>query len=253
MISTDDAGYIRDRLASAEVQSEPFPHIYTESILRPCTYQAMLESLPSHDYVMSCEQNTFTDTSRIFDLFNSDGSGKGLEKTAALWRERFSPILESLSDAIVERWQVHLARYYEELLKASHITVAPAKVKRGQSLFCFRPAGWRILPHTHGLTQLLQTMVYFPSEGFRTEQGTYFYELPWYRPTKIYQDKATRYRFPGRATLMPFAHNALVSWINTPRAVHGTVDHPGDSPRRYIFMAHVTDRPLLSTHSNRVA
>jgi hypothetical protein len=248
MIPTNEAGYIRERLAGAKIEAEPFPHIYIENILPPHMYQAMLESLPSHDYVMSCAQNTPVDTSRIFDLLNptSDGCGKGLDETAALWRKCFAPAIEALSEALIGRWQARLVRYYAELSEGGHIITAPEKVKRGQSLFCFRPTGWRIPPHTHGLTQLLQTMVYFPSEGFRPEQGTYFYKLPWYRRTNIDQNKATHYRLPGHATLMPFAHNALVSWINTPRAVHGTVDRPGDSPRRYIFIAHVTDRALVT-------
>jgi hypothetical protein len=124
----------------------------------------------------------------------------------------------------------------------------PTKISPGQSLFCFRPPGWKIIPHTHGLTQVLQTMVYFPSDGFSANQGTYLYRRPWYRKTPI--DKQIREVVPFRAskrpTLAPFAHNALISWINTPRAIHGTVDRPGDPPRRYIFLAHVIDQAAFA-------
>jgi hypothetical protein len=121
------------------------------------------------------------------------------------------------------------------------------RIARGQSLFCFRPAGWQIVPHTHSLDQLLQTMIYFPSEGFHAGQGTYLYGTPGLRrPSIADQVKAVvPFKATKRPHLLPFAHNTLVSWINTPEAIHGTIDHSGDPSRRYVFLAHIIDRAVF--------
>lgn len=225
--------HISSQVSRAQVRLIPFPHIYVPEIFPLTLYGAMCESLPPADYVERCSPEAPNDNSRLFDLTAATKRSNGLDDLAGLWHRHFGPAIEALHQFVPLAFHDALARYFKQMGWSSQ------EIKPGQALFCFRAPGWQIRPHTHGLTQLLQTMVYFPSGNFHAGQGTYLYRFPWFRRAKINRDLASYYRWPqGPATLLPFAHNTLVSWINTPRALHGTIDHAGDPPRRYIFLAH---------------
>lgn len=245
----DYEAHIRDRLAGASVRQKPFPHLYVDQIFPPDLYGEMLESLPTQSAIDACKPNAPTDDSRVFDLHGTnEGRGNGLDDLADRWQSEFRPFIDALSRILVQKWKPETDNYLSHMRLAGWMKREPESIDQGQSLFCFRPARWQIEPHTHGLTQLLQTMVYFPSDGFSRKQGTYFYRpLPWGRPSINDQVKAvTTFRASPLPALMPFAHNALVSWINTPKAVHGTIDKPGGPPRRYIFLAHVIDQSVFT-------
>jgi hypothetical protein len=227
--------HIEQQLSRAEVRLDPFPHIYVPDIFPLATYRAMWRSLPTDEGIATCPPSSPPDTSRYFSLEAQPmHHGNVLDDIERDWRERFLDPITELDGALVSKFRPHIDAY---------LSGAAAEVRRGQTLFCFRPSGWKIKPHTHPLPQILQTMVYFPGESYSASQGTYLYKLPrWRTLDRERQKEAVVYSLPPlRRKLVPYAHNALVAWLNTPRALHGTVERRGAPSRRYIFLCHVTD------------
>ena len=36
-------------------------------------------------------------------------------------------------------------------------------------------------------------------------------------------------------TIVPYLPNTLVAWVNTPEALHGSIEIAGGAPRRYLY------------------
>jgi hypothetical protein len=81
-------------------------------------------------------------------------------------------------------------------------------------------------------------MIYFPLRGSSRDQGTVLYRIK--NPFKVAAREFTGTRRFDQDTveqavvLLPYEPNCLVSFINTPEAVHSTNPVEGP-PRRYIF------------------
>jgi hypothetical protein len=241
--------YMDRRFAEAMVVSKPYPHIYIRDVLPPMVYRAMCEALPREDYVFSCPPNAPSDASRFIGLRSDSESTVGMTGTVSLpWHNTFLPYIDYVDSLVDQAFAPAIARYYDSLIATGQMKHAPAHLSPGQALFCFRPAGWQIEPHVHSLGQLIQTMIYFPSPGFLPDQGTYLYYHPWFqkRPSlKELIDATVPFKPSWRKKLAPFEHNTLLSFLNTPDSIHGTVDRSGDPVRRYTFTARTIDSSVF--------
>jgi len=68
------------------------------------------------------------------------------------------------------------------------------------------------------------------------EQGTLLYRP---RPgAKLKPSRATAEYDSGElepAAIIPYLPNTLISWVNTPAAVHGSIEIAGAPARRYLY------------------
>jgi hypothetical protein len=255
--------YIRDRFVGARVILDPFPHLIVRDVLPDTVYRAMETALPGGarwklaaleaewrlrgwKHTLACAANRRRTISQpYFGVREPDRShGFGLGGFAELWRAQFGDYVALVDQLTIAAFTSPIASYRERLA-ADGIPLG-SEIRLGQSLFCQRGANWDIQPHTHGLAQIIQSMIYFPVSGSHEDQGTVLYNLRASLRIEARQFGATRPftdKEAERALVLPYQRNSLVSFINTPEAVHSTNPVEGP-PRRYIFSCMEADIAL---------
>ena len=149
--------------------------------------------------------------------------------------ENFGDVIEMVDLLTIEAFTPHVDQYRSRIARFG--VKISKDVLLGQSLFCQRIDRWKIDPHTHNLPQIIQSMIYFPKPGSSEEQGTVLFRIKGQHTVPAREFATTRTFAPDtieRASILPYKPNCLVSFINTPEAVHGTNQIAGPA-RRYIF------------------
>jgi hypothetical protein len=233
--------YLRERFATVAVVTEPFPHFALTSILPPEIYAKMEAAIPPgwRWQLSACVEDIKRRTKGTQPHFGvrqpDQGACFGLSPYRDHWLARFGDIIEMIDVLTIEAFAPHIERYRERLA-GSGIAVSK-QVSPGQALFCQRSDNWTIEPHTHNLPQIVQSMIYFPLPGSHEDQGTVLYRLKERKTVPAVEFAATRpfaIETVEPAVVLPYRENCLVSFMNTPEAVHST--NPVDGPsRRYIF------------------
>lgn len=239
--------YVRGRFASVSIATDPFPHFVLPDVLPPDLYAAMEQSLPPQwRWTLSAFVEDLLHAHRPFPLGRAtqprfgvrqpdQGASFSLSRYRHLWLERFAEIVETIDLLTIEAFTPHIDRYRSRM---EHCGIKLSKqVIPGQALFCQRSDIWKIEPHTHNLPQLIQSMLYFPLPGSEESQGTVLYRIKNSQTVPASEFAATRTFDPAsieRAGILPYRANTLVSFMNTPEAVHSTNDIAGPR-RRYIF------------------
>ena len=227
--------YIKDKFAKAIPAPDPFPHLCIRDVLPPELYREMEDALPSTAEVkrsilkasfMRKPPRRFWEMLRLapayFYISPNAKAGTKLDRYAADWHRQFGDYIALVEGLLHERLRVQ------------------EPWSSGQRVFFFRPAGWSIAPHVHSSVELTNTIIYFPTPQNTVEQGTLFY-----RPLAGVDLKpiATTVEY-GRgsvepAAIIPFLPNMLISWINSPASIHGSIEIAGGALRRYLYFISV--------------
>jgi hypothetical protein len=221
--------YIRDKFARAAVALEPFPHLHIRDVLPPELYQEMEAALPPprevksairHDQLRRWVRRAWRRPrpDPVYFYVSAEAKAGHLDRYAPEWQRRFGDYLVLVENLLHERFRIQ-----EPWLS-------------GQRVFFFRPAGWAIQPHVHPSAELTNTMIYFPSAQNTVEQGTLLY-----RPRANGALAASQVTVEHKreelepVAIIPFLPNTLISWINTPTAMHGSIEIAGGAQRRYLY------------------
>lgn len=237
-MNIEEEKYIRDKFKTNRIEREPFPHLYVENILPPHIYAEIIAALPSAVQIALLPPMQIKDTTRAFEVRAGAPTSPGLEDMAKVWEQRFKPYTDLVDELTAKMFGPHV-RLHRRRMKRRGWSVNDPKAVAGQSMFCFRGPGWEIPPHTHDINQTVQSMIYFPDMPYGDEQGTYLYKRPPFlfdlRLKPFLRTKVRRLLWGKK--LLPYRPNTLVSFLNSPRSVHGTKNIEGLAPRRYIFTA----------------
>jgi hypothetical protein len=222
----DYEGYIRERFAGAAVKDDPFPHIVIRDVLPPDLYAQMDAAQPSEaEWSRAVRRKSGWRISR-----------HSMRRGLSLFRRDPAQIAisEERSDfpSLSEIWRREFAPYLDLIDSLMHAKFKRQDWRPGQRLFFYRPAGWAIVPHTHNETELTNSLLYFPAEDNITEQGTFLYRYTG-------QDRPQHENFSHSdvevAAFVPYTRNTLVSWINSPASVHGSMETAHSAARRYLY------------------
>jgi hypothetical protein len=221
--------YIEERFARAQVSEEPFPHLCVRDVLPPELYRDMEAALPpAAEVTRALRRDRLRRWMRrawrlpkpdpVYFYISGEAKAGHLDAYAPEWHRRFSGYVGLVETLLHERLRVQQPWH------------------SGQRVFFFRPTGWAIPPHVHPRAELTNTLIYFPSPENTVEQGTLLYRP---RPGATLQGTSgtAEYRSDQLepAAIVPFLPNTLVTWVNTPEAVHGSIEIAGAAPRRYLY------------------
>jgi hypothetical protein len=245
-ISPDCEAYIRERFKNSEVRTDPFPHLVIENILPPGVYDEMKRNTPPAWYcdilwklqlLKKLKSRKILREQLHFALGENNRSSFGLGKKEVIW-QRYKGIIALIDQLTIDSFGPWIDRYLHALQDHGILKGKPSLVP-GQAIFCHRSTGWDISPHVHNLSQLIQTMIYFPLPGSTEDQGTIMYRLrgrPAVEPSTLETTMQFATEFIEPTTQIPYRANSMISWLNTPVSVHASsrVSKPN---RRYTFTA----------------
>lgn len=233
-----DEDYIRSKFREAAISADPFPHLVIREVLPPHTYKEMESSLPHFksrlkDTVREAIPRQIRNlvfpmkpAEAFFYVSESPEFSKGLESLSKIWHENYG---------------AHIQLIYDLL---HSVLVAPRHIEGLKIFFC-RPNGWATPPHSHNEQELLNALIYFPTEENWPDQGTILYKK---QPNAKTNDDGG---YPSRQTLepvrvVPYIPNCLTAWINGQNTIHGSLEIEGGPARRYFYMT--SCRPLKSAN-----
>ena len=221
--------YIREKFSRAAVAEEPFPHLCIRDALPLELYREMEDALPARAEVRRALTRDrlrrwarrpwrWPDAGPVYFYVSADAMAGHLDGYAAEWHRRFGDYIALVETLLHER------------LRVQEPWVS------GQRVFFFRPTGWAIPPHVHPRSEVTNTMIYFPSAQNLVEQGTLLYRP---RPNAKLKRSSDTAEYDSAelepATIIPYLRNTLISWVNTPDAVHGSIEIAGAPARRYLY------------------
>lgn len=224
--------YIRVRFASCNVNDEPFRHICIRDVLPPDLYAEMEATFPSRKEL---ERANTANRLRYF----------AKHPRIRFWRAPAEPIGVYISQVapngrFPEQSRALKERYADciDLVEALiHEKLGTANLwKPGQRLLYWRPSGWSVVPHTHSESELANAMIYFPTDANTPDQGTIFYRKrgdgppKWTTGTDVFDPRDVE-----PVAIIPFVPNTLISWLNSPMAIHGSVELAGGAARAYVY------------------
>jgi hypothetical protein len=218
----DYESYIRARFAGAVVNTDPFPHLVIRDVLPADLYAEMEAAQPSEDEWRDAIRRRVGLAKRLkrkflgakFELpaaqipLSSEDSD--FPERSVAWRERFGPYVDLIDNLM-------------------HAKFKRQDWRPGQRIFFYRPQGWAIAPHTHSDIELTNSLLYFPSKDNITEQGTFLY-----RHVGAEQEHYDHSDVEV-AAFIPYTRNTLLSWVNTPSSVHGSMETAHSAARRYLY------------------
>jgi hypothetical protein len=221
------------------IQLDPFPHVVIPDVL-PCSlYNDIVGKLPESDMWQKLGPN----------LKLREGSASSFpQHINKSWTEYYG-LFEALDALLLYRFNLvlneYLAKLYTRGLLVRELTASDLKL--GSAVFVERKASWRIEPHIHDLTQVIQAMLYMPHKGASKENGTILYRL---KGSKIVDSSNLFLTFDHNngaryacmtctedevesAVMLPYEPNTLVAFLNTPNTIHASP--PTTERRRYAF------------------
>lgn len=234
--------YIRTRFAAATVHDDPFPYLEIDGILPPDLYETMNAAAPGPVYcaalIALSRLKSSTPMPVHFALRKNNFSSPGLLRFEKSW-ERFADVITLVDELILATFRPRIARYLS-VLRHRGLIRAETSIDLGQAIFCHRTRGWEIGPHLHNISQLVQSMIYFPLPGSKPEQGTLFYRFRDRGRHMAASDLQHTIMIPmsaiEEAVSITYEPNKLVSWLNTPLSVHASSNITSPN-RRYTFTA----------------
>ena len=211
-ITPHEMKYSIDKIRSARIIKDPFPHVFIENIYAQRVYSCMLKSMPQE---------------------GSEGNGTSLLQTQK--KPRFAIKLRAGNDQILVSsrtkglpdWRFWVS--YTKVLGGSQVAQAwvkifystlklrgiPLSTKVGYSLDLNRDlAGYYIAPHTDSVNKLVTTLYYLPLDATNSAVGTTMYKSLNTRPGA----SATKFKAMKQARFLP---NSVLAFAPCKSSWHG--------------------------------
>lgn len=237
-ISAPSVGeHVARKIASAEVQKDPFPHIFVEDLFPLDVYQLLVDTIPPLDF--------FSDRDPIKQNYRPTQPMAPV-KSKVVWRYLDSVICsETLVPALTAKFGPFLNQHYAEIFGVDFVDRARAlpQVASSGRLMCRRP-GYHLRPHLDPKRVFLTALLYLPrsrdeDEGFGTQI---------FRGDRPFVAQYLNTYYPDRDSVrfelvktMPFRWNSLVVFMNS-GAAHGAEIPRDSSPQdleRYAYQVYI--------------
>lgn len=235
--STSLAPVLQERIRSAELIEQPYPHLFIERFLPEEFHERVIAALPAADF--------YSVDDPVKRVFEPDAKLLP-RKVALMWHFLVEDLLpQVVAPALVAKFDRFLDRHYADVFGQSFLEKArslPQTMSRGRVMWC-RP-GYHQPPHLDPKRVLLSCLLYMPQGASRDERfGTQLY--------RVEQEIKVRYAntyYPERdgieCTLektVPYRENALLVFLNSGGA-HGVDLSPDSAPadfHRYLFQFYI--------------
>ena len=211
-ITPHEMKYSIDKIRSARIIKDPFPHVFIENIYAQRVYSCMLKNMPQE---------------------GSEGNGTSLLQTQK--KPRFAIKLRADNDRVLVSsrtkglpdWKFWVS--YTKVLGGSQVAQAWVRIfystlklrgispstKVGYSLDLNRDlAGYYIAPHTDSVNKLVTTLYYLPLDATNSAVGTTMYKSLNTRPGA----SATKFKAMKQARFLP---NSVLAFAPCKSSWHG--------------------------------
>ena len=199
-----------DRLRTARVEPEPFPHYYLEEVFFDDYYRELLQHLPPSDVY----ENLFEVTDLKLDHFRhrdqrdmNDG-----------WTDRLPPGLKPFWDSFND-WFLSpmLAQAVLESFSSQRTSWPEVSV---ESQFIRHRPGYFLSPHSDLYTKLVVLLIYFAPDNSAEHLGTSLYRPK--NPSFTCHD-SKHYAFEDfvRVKTAPYRQNSLLAFMRSDISFHG--------------------------------
>ena len=228
------AEHVRNVVAAAPVQTDPFPHIVLDPLLPKDAFEALVEAVPAEE---------FFEGDKHLDL-----RGLGLATTPVplfsriIWRSLRKDIIgRVLGPALAERFRPFARDFLRHSVGDDFVDEALALPLHPHGLrLMMRRRGWRLPPHCDPRDQFISTLLYLARPGEGDTYGTQLFRVhqenfvPGWANTYYPEDDGLKCEL---AKTMPYRGNLCLSFLNLGGGAHGAAV-PDDAPedmRRFAF------------------
>ncbi|HEX5732710.1 MAG TPA: hypothetical protein VF131_07740 [Blastocatellia bacterium] len=214
---TDPLSYISERLRTAQVIEDPYPHYYLEDVFPSEYYQSLLSHLPSS----SVYDNLFAVTDLKLDHFRHRDQRDLNEGWTAM-----------LPDEIRDFW-IDFNRWFmgPELARmALHAFAEPMRERFGdeeswpevsvEAQFIRHRAGYFLGPHSDLYTKLVVMLFYLAPDDSLAQVGTSLYRP---KDPGFTCPDSKHYSFDDfvKVKTAPYKRNSLLAFMRSDRSFHG--------------------------------
>jgi hypothetical protein len=250
----DIVAHVRERVASAPVFTDPFPHVVIDQLLPATAFQTLREAVPPEEFFVGAKPRTK-------DLRSID---RAVIPTfsRAVWRSMSRDVVRGvLAPAMAERFRPYARNFLRMSVGDQFVDEALALPLKVHGLrIMLRRAGWKLPPHMDPKDQFVTTLLYLGGPGepelygtqlFRVEDNPNF--VGRWANTYYPEDEGLRCEL---VKTMPFRGNLCLSFLNLGGGAHGA-DVPGNAQppdlERRVFQFYMgPDRPALEALVNRL-
>ena len=214
------AAHVREVVAAAPLQTDPFPHVVLEPLLPPKAFQALVDAVPPED---------FFEGDKHLNL-----RGVGLSKTIAplfsrlIWQSLRNDIVGGvLGPALAGRFRPCARDFLRLSVGDAFVDEALALplYPHGLRLMLRRP-GWTLPPHCDPRDQFITTLLYLAPPGEGDTYGTQLFRvlqdnfIPGWANTYYPEDEGLACEL---VKTMPYRGNLCLSFLNLGGGAHGAV------------------------------
>lgn len=237
LASEDLRRHVVERIKSAEVMAEPYPHIFVEQAFPEDFYELLIEAIPPLRFFSSRDP-----IKRNFSPRNAIAPAKSM----MVWSFVDSVFSrETLLPAMTEKFQPFLDEYFATAFGPEFVERAralPQANTKGR-LMCRRP-GYKLGPHLDPKRVLLTTLIYLPRSAGEDER----YGTQIFRGDRDFVARYSNTYYPEPdgikcelAKTVPFRRNSLLVFLNS-KAIHGAdipLEEPPKELERYAYQFYI--------------
>ena len=218
METADIVAHVRQRIASAEIVLEPFPHFVTTNLLPDPVFDAILRDWPSQDLSRTTNWAARKELHVVRELPSFPDAIKPTWEQVLDWTQ-------TARDLVHEKLEPYLDVKLVPLFGRERAAEMQLVTHRGPAAFLATYTGaLSLVTHVDHPLLVTNSFVYISERDYdEPELGTVLYHsyglsLPNNEvrvPENLFQ------RYLRRAVTVPYRRNVMLSYVNTPSAFHG--------------------------------
>ena len=202
--------HIINRLQTASVVSDPFPHYYLEDLFPEDYYRELLSNLPS--------SNVYENLYEVTDLKLAHFRHRDQRDMNEGWTTRLPPHLKPFWDSFND-W--FLGPEFAQAVLASFSSVRSSWPEVSvESQFIRHRAGYFLGPHSDLYTKLVVLLIYLAPDESATHLGTSLYRP---KDPEFACHDSKHYSFDDfvRVKTAPYKPNSMLAFIRSDISFHG--------------------------------
>jgi FkbM family methyltransferase len=230
--------HVLDRVARAELVSEPFPYLVVDDVFPADYYAQLLANFPTSESLLPLGQSGRVPSDAYKDrhvvLFNDDDFARLLPERRTFWE---SMAQWMYSDPFVNAFVTKFAAALQPRL--SKIMAAEGSIRsRGDALLVADHTRYAIGPHTDAPHRLVSFLFYLPQDDSMRELGTSIYRpkdpnfVCWGGPHHPFEPFE-------RVRTVDFLPNRLVAFPKTERSFHGVEAITRENVSRHLLINNI--------------
>lgn len=216
-LSNDPLGFVLERLRSARVEADPFPHYYLEGVLPDDYYQEILSNLPQSDVY----DNLYEVTDLKLDHFRhryqrdlNEGWTSALSPQLQTFWNSFNEwfLSPELAQAFLESFAEPLRSRFGERSAWTEVSV--------EAQFIRHRAGYFLGPHSDLYTKLVVVLLYLAPDARTERLGTSLYR-PKLEGFSCPESKHYAFQDFICVKTAPYKPNSLLAFVRSDVSFHG--------------------------------